>query len=104
MTALLVSYHASNPKHRDSILQRGLLPASPARGRPFGVYVYSDDHSFDHPGFNSRVVWECAKWADLWLVAYFGRATIDQYVLNALILLDPVTDITLVTGYKHDAE
>ena len=100
MTALLSGLHATNVKHRDSIIERGLLPASPAVGRPFGIYVFSDDHSYDHPAYNSRCVWCRPRWADLWRVGYFGPARFDQYVMNALILLDRPQLVTLITGHN----
>ena len=94
----LVAYHATNPKCRESIRDNGLLPSQPIMGRPHGVYVFRPDESFDHLGWNSHGMWDCAPGEDLWKVAYIGPLMIDQYILNAMILLGTVDHVTLVTG------
>lgn len=102
MTCLLVAYHSTNRKNRDTIVEFSLLPAQPQRGRPFGVYVFREDFSFNHASWNSSCWWSVAERADLWRVAYFGRACMDQYVINGMVLLDRVTSVTLVTGHNAD--
>lgn len=98
----LVAYHASNPKCRDSIRAVGLIPAQPQSSRPYGVYVFRSDGSFDHLGWNSSTEWEWWHHCDLWQAAYIGPVATDQYVLNALIFLGPVNHVTLVTGNTVD--
>lgn len=95
----LIAYHATRRACRDSIQRDGLLCRSPAGGRPYGVYIFSDD--LDHPTFSRG---RCLRWGshpvqDLWQVAYIGRLTEDRYVENALICLDsiPPSAITLIT-------
>lgn len=66
--------------------------------RPYGVYAFRDDGSFNHLGYNSRAIWERWDNADLWEIAYIGPLMIDQYVLNGMILLGTVDHVTLVTG------
>lgn len=94
----IVGYHATREACRASIREIGLLCSQPQRGRPFGVYVYRDDGSFDHLGWNSLCVWDCGPKEDLWECAYIGPLTEDTYVLNAMIFLEPVKHVTLVTG------
>ena len=96
----LVAYHATNPKCRESILRRGLLPAQPQKGRPFGVYVFRDDDAFNHPTFSrgGRLIWVVGGGQDIWEAAYIGPLTPDQYVINGMVFLGPVHHVTLVTG------
>ena len=94
----LVAYHVTNPKCRKSIARDGLIPAQPSPGRPYGVYVFRGDGEFNHVGWNSWCEWAWWDGADCWEAAYIGPVATDQYVLNALIFLGPVTHVTLVTG------
>ena len=96
----LVAYHATRRACRDSILQNGLLCDRPTGKRPFGVYVFREDGSLDHSGMNTRTVWESHRAQDLWEVSYIGPIAPDRFVLNAVILLQPATQVTLVTGNK----
>lgn len=100
MTALLVGLHASQYRHRPGIERHGLLPNQPAINRPFGVYIFTEDGSFDHVTYSrgGRVRWSSHRGQDLWSVSYFGPATPDAYVENGLVLLDRVIAVTLVTG------
>ena len=100
----LVALHVTRVTCRESIRQRGLIPAQPRKGRPFGVYVYTDGNDFDHTTwmrkFTSRAtVWAAGPRQDIWAVAYIGPLTVDRYVRNALIFLEKVTPehVTLVT-------
>lgn len=94
----LVAYHATSYKCRDSIQRHGLLCNRTAGKRPLGVYVFREDGSLDHPGWNSRTIWTSGRAQDIWEVAYIGPIMADQYVLNAMILLLPARHVTLVTG------
>ena len=98
--SLLVGLHATAQRHRDGILQSGVLAAQPQKGRPFGVYTYREDGEFDHPTFSRghRVVWASGCYQDVWQVAYFGRITPDHYVTNGLVFLGNSVLVTLVTG------
>lgn len=93
----LVACHATRNACRHGIQAFGLLP-NKLPGRPYGVYVFRSDHGFDHLGWNSRCEWTVTPGQDLWRVAYIGPVMEDQYVCNALILLDTVDHVTLVTG------
>lgn len=102
----LVARHATVRQCRESIERNGLLASPSDHGRPCGVYVYSDDGSFDHPTF-SRGYYAVCRWSgpppmDVWEVTYIGRVGVDQYVVNGLILTDPIEPqhVTLVTGNK----
>lgn len=97
----LVAYHVTRNACRESIRRHGLLPGHDRRGRPFGVYVFRGDNSFDHLCINSRTEWTRAPRQDLWRVAYIGPLTHDAYVLNGFVLLGTVDNVTLVTG-NHD--
>lgn len=94
----IVGYHATRDACRRSIKRDGLIAMMPTGYRPMGVYVFRDDGSFDHPGFNSKCVWEWEPRQDLWEAAYIGPLMEDEYVLNALIFLENVEHVTLVTG------
>jgi hypothetical protein len=94
----IVGCHATRQACRESILRDGLIPAQPMMGRPYGVYMFRSDGGFDHLGWNSKCEWEPNDHQDLWEGAYIGPLMLDQYVLNALIFLGPVTHVTLVTG------
>lgn len=88
MTALLSGLHASHRKCRESIYRRGLLPSQPNPSRPYGVYIFREDGGFDHPMRGSRLMWGWGAGQDVWRVGYFGPLTIDEYVGNALVLLE----------------
>lgn len=94
----IVGYHATRNCCRQSIRKYGILPGQPAKGRPHGVYVFRHDGAFDHVGFNSRTVWEAHSRLDVWECAYIGPVVEDRFVLNAMIFLDSVQHVTLVTG------
>lgn len=94
----IVGYHATRDCCRHSIRADGILPNQPAQGRPFGVYVFRDDGGFDHLTWNSRSVWEHRPRLDLWECAYIGPLVADRFVLNAMVFLDAVEHVTLVTG------
>lgn len=97
----LIAYHATRRACRESILRNGLLCSRPRPflgvHHPFGVYVFREDGSFDHPCM-SRTVWGHAPRQDLWEVAYIGPMMTDPYVLNAVILLLPADHVTLMAG------
>lgn len=97
----LVAYHATRPACREGIVTNGLLPSSYPRHRPYGVYVFRMDGSFDHLCWNSRTYWDASPRADVWQVAYIGPLMIDQYVQNGMILLGTVDRVTLVTGNDY---
>lgn len=97
----IVAYHVTRPACRESIIAHGLLPNQPTKARPYGVYAFRSDGSFDHIGWNSSCEWDPHHGQDLWLAAYIGPLMIDQYVLNGFIFLGPVDHVTLVTG-NHD--
>lgn len=94
----LVAYHVTRKACRASIEENGLLCNRPTKARPFGVYVFRWDRSFEHVTWESRSEWTFYHGQDLWEVAYIGPLMPDQYVFNALILLRPATHVTLVTG------
>lgn len=96
----LVAYHATRRACRESIQRHGLLCDKPRGKRPFGVYVFREDGALDHLGWNSRAAWTTEKAQDVWEVAYIGPMMPDQYVLNAFILLQPATQVTLVAGNR----
>lgn len=96
----LVAYHATRMTCRESIQECGLLPNG-GKGRPYGVYVFRADDSFDHAGYNSRTVWSLLPRRDLWEIEYIGPFTFDPYVLNGFILLGRVDHVTLVTGNRR---
>lgn len=97
VTCLLSGLHATRVACRDSISRQGLIPASPKGGRPFGVYIFREDDSFAHLGYNSRLVWAYGRGQDVYEIGYFGRAKLDQFVLNGLICFDSPQLVSLVT-------
>jgi hypothetical protein len=96
----LVAYHATNRRSRTSIANRGLFPAMPAIGRPFGVYVFREDDAVTHSIFSrtQRLRWTSDRGQDVWEVSYIGPITPDHYVENGLVLLGRVTHVSLVAG------
>lgn len=94
----VVAYHATRAACRDSIHAYGLLANRPTQARPFGVYVFRTDDSFAHVTWESDTEWGSWYGQDLWEVTYIGPMMLDQYVLNALILLGRVEHVSLVTG------
>lgn len=86
----IAAYHATPARHREGIAKHGLLCGQPTKGRPFGVYVYRDDDSFDHPMLNNWIFWGCGGKLDKWSVSYIGPMIPDKYVSNGMILLAPV--------------
>lgn len=94
----IVGYHATRDCCRRSIGEDGLIPSLPARGQSYGVYVFRDDGSFDHPAINSRTIWQAHRKLDVWECAYIGPVAEDRFVLNAIVFLGEVTHVTLVTG------
>lgn len=107
----LLMLHVTRVACRDSILADGLIPAQPRRGRPFGVYVFSDhlrnrvtkSHSRDSRakawGDQHRRRFTDRLQQDVWQIAYLGPAIPDPYFENAMILLYPVEPefVSLVT-------
>lgn len=94
----MIAYHVTRHACREAILRDGLLCDRPNKGQPFGVYVFREDGSLDHPGRNSKCFWTSERSQDVWEVAYIGPMIADQYVLNGYVLLRPATMVTLVTG------
>lgn len=95
----LVAYHVTRTACRDSIQEYGLLP-NRLPGRPYGVYVFRGDDSFDHLGWNSTCVWHDSPASDLWEVTYIGPLMPDRYVLNAMILLGVVDHVHLMPPWR----
>lgn len=94
----IVAYHVTRAACRESIQANGLLPNQPTKARPYGVYVFRFDGSFHHWTWESRTEWTFYHNQDLWCVSYIGPLMLDQYVSNAMILLDVVDHVSLVTG------
>lgn len=107
----LIAYHATPMRHRNSIAELGLLACCPMKGRPYGVYVFSN--AFDHPVFSrarrSRAIkckWDWQPPSDLWQVAYIGPLSPDHYVANAMILHErvPPQCLSLITHITPNAD
>ena len=91
MSGLVVFHHVTYARSRESIAEFGLLPG-PVKGRPFGLYVYSDEML--HGSFSAHSVpsmWHRNKGQDSYRVAYFGELLPDNFVTNGWILLDSAT-------------
>lgn len=97
MSPVLV-YHTSPFRRRAGILRHGkIFPNEPSAAEPYGVYVYRDDGSWNHPTWNSRTVWTAGR-QDVWMIAYIGPIMMDKFVHNGMILLDVADHVTLTTG------
>ena len=103
----LVALHATNFRYREGIYARGLLPSQPAAIQDYGVYVFSDDDSFEHAVYSRAsggliVHWACDRGQDVWQVAYIGPLCADRFVANGLVLLHrvPPEHVKLVTFVK----
>lgn len=92
---LVVGYHATWWRHRDSIRERGLLRSEPSFTQPFGIYIYRDDTEFDHPSYGKEKALRC-RWSssyvpdnvvDIWQIGYCGPMIPDQYVENGMVCL-----------------
>lgn len=117
----MVALHATNPKCRESIFTKGLLAGMPymfsSTGRYkrtarsplqcMGVYVYSDDGSFNHPTYGKpnsfRCVWGGGPGMDIWQASYIGPVSDDPFVENALIFHEciPPQHLSLITHITH---
>jgi hypothetical protein len=93
--------HVTRVACRTSIQDYGIVGNAP-RGRPWGVYVFSDDIRHD-PGRpvegGPPARWHARPGMDVWQVNYIGPMMNDTYVENGVILLEsvPATGVTLVT-------
>jgi hypothetical protein len=94
MTAVLDLRHATKPKHRDSIMGRGLQPHTPGRDgnwpffddeQPRGVYLFNPDIVG-----RCESAWDLRSSEDLWSVSYFGPLQPDPLIGNAVIAPDPI--------------
>lgn len=102
----LLALHVTRVTCRDSIRRHGLIPASPGRGRPFGVYVTADGVRNRNTIQSSTLepkpqpAWSNNGYgSDIWQIAYIGPLAPDPYFQDALILFDPIpaNHVTLVT-------
>lgn len=100
----VICFHETQRRHREGIQRLGLLRSEPTVSQAFGIYVYREDSSFDHPTYAKcggyRIRWAANDRADTWRIAYCGPLTPDPFVENAMILLrdTPPEHVTLVTG------
>jgi hypothetical protein len=89
-----VCYHATSRWRRESIQVHGLIPHTPSRTQPLGVYAFSPDLEND-AALACR--WEAGPLHDLWCISYIGPMQRDPLVRNSVIL-PHVTSVTRVTG------
>jgi hypothetical protein len=87
-----ICYHSTARRHRETILQYGLLPNLPNASQHYGIYVFRDDCShITREHRRPRAFW--CRWDhcppnDLWQVGYVGPLCPDQYVTNSWVLFD----------------
>jgi hypothetical protein len=93
----LVCYHSTARRHRESIVECGLLPNRPNVRQRFGVYAYCDDciHVTRKRAYWCR--WDHRPPNDLWQVGYVGPLRPDPYVANGLVLFERPQLLALVS-------